>query len=137
MMRPVSPTFFDQPAQQLAIALLGAVLRRRVTTPEGSLWLAARIIETEAYEFSDRGSHASLGETPSRRALFMPAGTIYMYYARGGDSLNFSARGAGNAVLIKSGIPHIDKHSPAQNIEVMQQFNPAQLARRPDSTAGL
>jgi DNA-3-methyladenine glycosylase len=130
-MRPVSNTFFDQPAQSLAIALLGCVLRRRVTTASGNIWLAARIIETEAYELTDRGSHASLGETPSRRALFMPAGTIYMYYARGGDSLNFSAHGAGNAVLIKSGIPHIDPHSPAENIAVMQRLNPSTRGPRP------
>ena len=130
-MRHVKKTFFDQPAQGLAIALLGSILRRRVTTAAGDIWLAARIIETEAYELNDRGSHASLGETPSRRALFMPAGTIYMYYARGGDSLNFSARGAGNAVLIKSGVPHIDARSPAENIAVMQQFNPATRGPRP------
>ena len=35
----------------------------------------------------------------------MPPGTIYMYYAHGGDSLNFSCQGDGNAVLIKSGYP--------------------------------
>ncbi|MEE8436595.1 MAG: DNA-3-methyladenine glycosylase, partial [bacterium] len=32
-------------------------------------------------------------------------GTIYMYYARGGDSFNVSCAGEGNAVLIKAGVP--------------------------------
>jgi DNA-3-methyladenine glycosylase len=34
-----------------------------------------------------------------------------MYYARGGDSLNFSAHGPGNAVLIKSAYPWQDEVS--------------------------
>ena len=89
--------FFDRDAAQLARELLGKVIRHRV----GSLWLSARIIETEAYYLEEKGSHASLGYTHKRRALFMDGGTVYMYYARGGDSLNFSAAGPGNAVLIR------------------------------------
>ncbi len=56
------------------------------------LWLSARIIETEAYYVAEKGSHASLGYTEKRKALFLDGGHIYMYYARGGDSLNFSAQ---------------------------------------------
>ena len=91
-------TDFNQDAQVLAQALLGKVIRIK----HDELWLAARIIETEAYFLADKASHASLGYTEKRKALFMPAGTIYMYYARGRDSLNSSAQGEGNAVLIKS-----------------------------------
>lgn len=90
--------FFDRDAQVLARDLLGKVIRHRV----GDLWLSARIIETEAYYCAEKGSHASLGYTEKRKALFLDGGHIYMYYARGGDSLNFSAQGPGNAVLIKS-----------------------------------
>jgi DNA-3-methyladenine glycosylase len=43
--------------------------------------------------------------------LFLDGGHIYMYYARGGDSLNFSAQGPGNAVLIKSAYPWVDEVS--------------------------
>ena len=118
--------FFDQTALRLAQALIGKVLRHRV---EGT-WLSARIIETEAYYRRERGSHASLGETPSRRALFMDPGTIYMYYARGGDSLNVSARGAGNAVLIKSAFPYFDAKSPRSSaLPRMQALYP-----NPDGT---
>ena len=110
---------FDVDAQQLARRLIGTIIRHRVNR----VWLATQVIETEAYYLSDKGSHASLGRTRSREPLFMPAGTIYMYYARGGDSLNFSAQGDGNAVLIKSAIPAIDYMSSVA-LETMIANNP-------------
>ncbi|MFR0675629.1 DNA-3-methyladenine glycosylase [Enterobacterales bacterium AW_CKDN230030176-1A_HGKHYDSX7] len=113
-------TFFDRDAQTLAQALLGKVIRHR----QGDLWLAARIIETEAYYLSDKGSHASLGYTEKRKALFLDGGHIYMYYARGGDSVNFSAHGPGNAVLIKSAYPWVDAVSDANSLARMQLNNP-------------
>ncbi len=118
--RPLADAFFQRDAQELARALLGKVIRHR----QGELWLSARIIETEAYYADERGSHASLGYTHKRRALFLPGGHIYMYYARGGDSLNFSAEGPGNAVLIKSGHPWLDAHSDARSLARMQLNNP-------------
>ena len=118
-------SFFDRDAGQLARALLGKVIRRRL----GGLWLSARIIETEAYYLEERGSHASLGYTHKRRALFMSGGTVYMYYARGGDSLNFSAGGPGNAVLIKSAHPWLDAVSGPQALARMQALNPDAAGR--------
>jgi DNA-3-methyladenine glycosylase len=137
-MRKVSPAaarftmldnrFFDQDSPALARALIGKVIRRRWK----GQWLSARIIETEAYCLDERGSHASLGYTHKRRALFMEGGTIYMYYSRGGDSLNFSAAGPGNAVLIKSAYPWIDAIAGPEALAVMQAQNPdAQGAVRP------
>ena len=76
-----------------------------------------------------------VGYTEKRKALFMPAGTIYMYYARGGDSLNVSVKGRGNAVLIKSALPYIDKNTPDNMLATMQQLNPAKnsnITRQPD-----
>ena len=58
-MSPLGKKFFDKPPLLLAQALLGKVLRHRA----GELWLSARIIETEAYEKTEKGSHASLGFT--------------------------------------------------------------------------
>ena len=95
---PLPDAFFNRDALTVARQLLGKVIRHRV----GDLWLSARIIKTEAYYLAEKGSHASLGYTEKRKALFLDGGHIYMYYARGGDSLNFSAGGPGNAVLIKS-----------------------------------
>ncbi len=118
--RPLDDAFFQRDAQRVACELLGKVIRHRVN----GLWLAARIIETEAYYLSEKGSHASLGYTDKRRALFMPGGHIYMYYAHGGDSLNFSADGPGNAVLIKSASPWLDAISPLAALQAMQQHNP-------------
>jgi DNA-3-methyladenine glycosylase len=120
--------FFDRDAQILARELLGKVIRHRV----GDLWLSARIIETEAYYCAEKGSHASLGYTEKRKALFLDGGHIYMYYARGGDSLNFSAQGPGNAVLIKSAYPWVDELSGPASLAQMLLNNPdAQGRPRP------
>ena len=109
-------TFFNRDPCAVARELLGKVLCHRYD----DIWLKAQIIETEAYYLHDKASHASLGFTEKRKALFMPAGTIYMYYARGGDSFNISCEGEGNAVLIKSAYPLVEK----TNLELMQQLNP-------------
>jgi DNA-3-methyladenine glycosylase len=111
---------FNCDAALLAQNLLGKVIRHRY---QGH-WLAARIIETEAYYLDDKASHASLGYTAKRHALFMPAGTIYMYYARGKDSLNISAQGEGNAVLIKSAVYYHDSLCDSDALQIMQQLNP-------------
>ncbi|MFI8482443.1 DNA-3-methyladenine glycosylase [Pseudomonas sp. NPDC078700] len=116
----LSDDFFNRDARVLARDLLGKVIRHR----QGELWLSARIIETEAYYCAEKGSHASLGYTEKRRALFLDGGHIYMYYARGGDSLNFSAQGPGNAVLIKSGYPWLDDLSGVPSLQRMQLNNP-------------
>ncbi len=112
--------FFNRDACIVAQELIGKVLRHRY---QGQ-WLAARIIETESYYLNEKASHSSKGHTPSRRAMFMAAGTIYMYYSRGGDSLNISCGGEGNAVLVKSAYPHTDRRSPQKTIEAMQVLNP-------------
>jgi DNA-3-methyladenine glycosylase len=116
----LTPAFFNKDAVCLAKALLGKVLRVRYK----ALWLCAQIIETEAYYIHEKASHASLGFTQKRKALFMPPGTIYMYYSRGGDSLNISAQGKGNAVLIKSAIPYLKADRYDDMIKVMQTLNP-------------
>ena len=118
--RALPDSFFNRDAQALARDLLGKVVRHKV----GELWLSARIIETEAYYLEEKGSHASLGFTEKRKALFLDGGHIYMYYARGGDSLNFSAGGPGNAVLIKSAYPWVDAISDENSLAQMQLNNP-------------
>lgn len=127
-MRQLSNHFFEHDASVVAKALLGKVLRHRVH----GQWLSAQIIETEAYYIDEKGSHASLGFTQKRRALFMLPGTIYMYYARGSDSFNVSVAGEGNAVLFKSAIPYVaelNKYTQAElnanpMIQTMLKHNP-------------
>lgn len=113
-------SFFDQDAISLSKALLGKIMRVKYK----SYWLSAQIIETEAYLIEDKGSHASLGYTEKRKALFMSPGTIYMYYSRGADSMNISAQGDGAAVLIKSAIPYEDEKTAPDMITIMQKLNP-------------
>ncbi|ADD69260.1 methylpurine-DNA glycosylase (MPG) [Denitrovibrio acetiphilus DSM 12809] len=113
-------TFFQKDAKELAADLLGKVIRKK----HGDIFLSAMIIETECYYLTEKGSHASLGYTEKRKALFMEGGTIYMYYSRGKDSLNVSCQGEGNAVLIKGAVPYVDSQSPSETIDVMQKLNP-------------
>ena len=112
-------SFFNRDPQIVAQELLGKILRHFVH----GIWLSAQIIETEAYYLSDKASHASLGYTEKRKALFMPAGTIYMYYARGGDSFNISCAGDGNAVLLKAGLPYLEGKNSDKMLQLMQKLN--------------
>jgi len=125
--------FFACDAQDLAKALLGKVIQVRYRDS----WLAAQIIETEAYYCAEKASHASLGYTEKRKALFMPPGTIYMYYARGAASFNISAQGEGNAVLIKSALPYLAAENAQDMIASMQHLNPQKNSQRPRPTETL
>jgi DNA-3-methyladenine glycosylase len=129
---PLSPSFFDRDAQVVACDLIGKALCHLLD----GIWLGAAIVETEAYYRAEKASHASLGYTEKRKALFMPPGTIYMYYARGGDSFNVSCAGAGNAVLVKSGMPACVSGSPEAMIAAMARRN-ALPSGRPRAPARL
>jgi DNA-3-methyladenine glycosylase len=118
--RALGPAFFDRDAQVVACDLLGKVLCHRV----GGRPLWAWIVEAEAYYLAEKASHASLGYTEKRRALFMPPGTIYMYYSRAGDSFNVSCAGAGNAVLVKAGRVPADDPAAAGLIAALQRRVP-------------
>lgn len=120
--------FFDRDAKEVAMDLLGKVMRKR----HGKHILSAMIIETECYYLTDKGSHASLGYTEKRKPLFMSAGTIYMYYARGKDSFNVSCKGEGNAVLMKGGMAYTDVISPEAALDIMHELNPAGDGSRRD-----
>lgn len=136
--------FFDQNTVQVAKDLLGKVIMRKYKVKATEIWLQVMIIETEAYLMEEKASHASLGYTEKRKALFMPPGTIYMYYSRGKDSLNISTGKPGDAVLVKAGIPYHNKllknlklssyndNSPAyeQMIKIMQKLNPINDRKR-------
>lgn len=118
-------SFFEREPCVVARDILGKVLRRRYQ----GLWLSVAIVEAEAYYLREKGSHASLGRTPSREALFMPAGTLYMYHSRAGDSLNVSCEGEGNAILLKAAVPVVDDISGEEALACMRSLHP-----RPDGT---
>lgn len=124
-------SFFNRDPLSVAQDLLGKVLKAKYH----NLWLSAMIIETEAYHLWDKASHSYLGYTEKRKALFMPPGTIYMYYSRAGDSMNIRCRGKGNAVLIKAGIVYseskgkndlltFESYHSLPSVQYMQKLNP-------------
>ena len=112
----LSTDFFNNDTAEVAQNLLGKVIKVRYN----NLWLAALIIETEAYYKTESVSHSYRGKTKQNEAMFMSPGTVYMYYSYGKDSLNISCMGDGNAVLIKSGFP-FSKDQVV--IECMQKLN--------------
>ena len=85
------------PADQAARALLGCVL----STEHGGVRTAGRIVETEAYAGPhDPASHAAerTGRTKRNRAMFGPAGTLYVY-------LSYGMHVCANLVTGRSGFP--------------------------------
>ena len=101
-LKPVSPKFFDKKSPELAPALLGKVLVRRLA--RGKI-LACMIVETEAYEHNDRASH-SYRQRKGCEAMFEAAGTLYMYKLRQWHSLNISSGCHGGGVLLKGACPY-------------------------------
>ena len=98
-------SFFQRPAEEVAQALIGKILVRRL---HGKLF-RARLIETEAYLGpADLASHASKGRTRRTEVLFGPPGRVYVYLIYGmHEMLNVvaGAAGQGQAVLIRAADP--------------------------------
>lgn len=105
MTAALSRRWFERPAPTVAPALLGRHLVRRL--PSGVV-LRARIVETEAYEPDDPASHSFGGPTPRTKAMFGPAGHLYVYRIYG---LHFCLNvvtgrpGHGGAVLLRAAEP--------------------------------
>src|ERR1700678_2655427 len=101
----LTQSFFQRPAEDVARALIGKILVRRVL---GKL-LRARLIETEAYLGpDDLASHASKGRTGRTEVLFGPPGRAYVYLIYGlHEMLNVvaGATGQGQGVLIRAADP--------------------------------
>ncbi|XP_068193993.1 DNA-3-methyladenine glycosylase [Antennarius striatus] len=110
--------FFNQPCISLAKALLGKVLTRRCA--DGTE-LRGKIIETEAYPGAeDKASHSAGGKRTKRNtAMFMKAGTIYVYPIYGIYlCMNVSSEGEGAAVLLRA-------LEPLQGLPVMRELRAA------------
>jgi DNA-3-methyladenine glycosylase len=98
-------SFYARPATEVAPDLLGHVLVRRL--PDGTR-LAARLVEVEAYEPDDPGSHAFRGMTTRNEVMFGPPGHLYVYFTYGMHfCMNAVSRraGEGSAVLLRAGEP--------------------------------
>jgi DNA-3-methyladenine glycosylase len=103
--KKLTRSFFQRPAEEVAQALIGKILVRRL---HGKL-LRARLIETEAYLGpDDLASHASKGRTRRTEVLFGAPGRAYVYLIYGlHEMLNVvaGAAGRGQAVLIRAALP--------------------------------
>lgn len=99
---PLERPFYARPADELARALLGTVLR--VADARGVR--SARIVETEAYlGQEDLACHASRGRTRRTETLYAAPGTIYVYLVYGMHELFnvvAAARDEPHAVLVRA-----------------------------------
>jgi DNA-3-methyladenine glycosylase len=103
--RRLPRSFYERPATEVAPELLGHVLVRLL--PDGTR-LAARLVEVEAYEPDDPGSHAFRGMTPRNEVMFGVPGHLYVYFTYGMHfCMNAVTRraGEGSAVLLRGGEP--------------------------------
>jgi DNA-3-methyladenine glycosylase len=103
--RKLGHSFYQREALDLAPALIGTILVRRL----GSIVRRARIVETEAYVGAhDLACHASKGRTQRTEVMFGPAGHTYVYFIYGMyHMLNIVASEIDNpqAVLIRAADP--------------------------------
>lgn len=102
-MKSLQRSFFNQPAANLAPALIGKILVHRV----GKIQRRARIVETEAYVGPyDLACHTSKGRTTRTEVMFGPPGHAYVYLIYGMYyMLNIVAGEPGSAVLIRAAQP--------------------------------
>lgn len=76
----VDRSWFDRPAAELALDLLGA----RLVHASADGRVGGRIVEVEAYQGpEDRAAHSSAGRTARNATMFGPAGHLYVYLVYG------------------------------------------------------
>ncbi len=116
-LRKLPLDFYEQPTLEVAQALLGQLLVRKV----GEKIMIGKIVETEGYIAKiDAACHAYRGITERNRVMFGAAGHAYVYFAYGNHfMLNVvtEPEGEAAAVLIRA-------LEPIAGIEVMQSFRP-------------
>jgi DNA-3-methyladenine glycosylase len=114
-------SFYRRRTEAVAKALIGKQLVRTIIKNGRALRLAGKIVETEAYGYSDDpASHACMGPTSRNRVMFGDVGRAYVYFTYGNHfCVNVSARSGreAGAVLIR-GI------EPVEGVAMMKEFRP-------------
>ncbi len=97
--------FYARPSTVVARELLGRVF---VRSGRAGARVAARIVETEAYEQTDPASHSFRGVTARNAVMFGPAGRLYVYFTYGMHfcmNVVTDREGWGSAVLLRAAEP--------------------------------
>jgi len=127
--KPLLRRFFDRDPRHVAQELLGKLLIRR----EGSVIIAGRVVETEAYMgVTDAAAHSAAGVTARNAVLFGPPGYAYVYFIYGNHfCLNVSCMPEGDAgcVLFRALEPVTGLQEMANNrgLELPEEPRLAQL----------
>jgi DNA-3-methyladenine glycosylase len=101
----LSRRFYARPSTVVARDLLGQIF---VRAGRGGSRVAARIVETEAYEQTDPASHSFRGPTARNGVMFGPAGHLYVYFTYGMHfcmNVVTDREGWGSAVLLRAAEP--------------------------------
>lgn len=130
MARTLPRSFLARPADAVAPALLGCILRR--VLDDGTI-LSGRIVEAEAYLGpEDRASHAWNGRrTPRNESMYARPGTCYVYFTYG---MHFMC----NVACLREGHPAavlIRALEPLEGIDYMRAARPG-FTRDRDLCAG-
>jgi DNA-3-methyladenine glycosylase len=115
-------SFYRRPTEVVAKDLVGKMLVRIFRNNGRTLRLAGRIVETEAYGYSDDlASHACLGPTTRNKVMFGEVGRAYVYFTYGNHfCVNVSAR----SNRIEAGAVLIRGLEPVEGIDAMRQLRP-------------
>jgi DNA-3-methyladenine glycosylase len=120
LLRPLAREFYDRDPRKVGHDLLGKILVRK----EGRKFLAARIVEVEAYLGSDDpAAHSAAGRTARNDVLFGPPGHAYVYFIYGNHyCLNVSCLpdGIAGGILFRAVEPltGIDEMAAARDVTV-------------------
>jgi DNA-3-methyladenine glycosylase len=129
--KPLTPAFFERPADRVARELLGASLVVRAADGRLTRHL---IFETEAYLGAhDLACHGSRGRTQRNATMFGPAGRWYVYLCYGMHwMLNIVTgdEGVPAAVLIRGVGEHVGPGRLTKAIGIDRSFDGRPASRR-------